>query len=474
MTIQKNKLLKSVLQYTFYHPAFLYVFILPVFTIVRLLGENMINTVKLLPVSISRMEYYLSVFFFIGIANLILIFVFKLMAKILYNNKHTTLALSRAISLIVSIVLIFTTYGIFYSENRELLYLVSSIHFCCIAYFSNLILLEIKNYKLNFNGDNIRLYRASNSALLSIILNLSALLVLILFNVLQLLDVREWYGNLCVILEIGLFFFLVFVKKYWKDLFGIVEKFPLVKLVYVVLTLLVGFLCCMVFAYVLFIYQNLAIILIPIVLGFTFLLTKEINKKIIFSIFSGTFSYGVIIMSLMSSFPLLIISDEVNFKAKYAALLTVEPIISVLVSLGLFLLIIKNKLSSDLLKTIKYNAISAIFIALLPIILFCFKSTETAICLLMFFLLYSLVETATQYCSRTLIINQEHHHHTVILGYYNKVVYTLFVPSLFIFIIHIIKRHFFTFSSDILVAIIIVVFIVLLFNILNLYFACKK
>lgn len=470
---QRRNLLMNVKRYTYQHPAFLYVFILPVFTIVRMLGEDVSNRQQLLPTTFSRFEYYLSIFFLIGIANFILPFLLRRIAKILYGKVTFTLQMSRFFAVIVSILFIATSYSLFFSTTPLSLYVFSGAHFFCIAYLSNLILLEMKDYNLQFTDKTVPFYRATNSAISSIMLNSIAFFAIGFFNLIQTFKIDNWYGICCVVLEVLFFIFLFFIKGYRNDFTALLRTTKLKKLILATLLFLFGFFFCMLFAYFIFFHPDVVIIFIPTVIYFAYRLSRKIQRKVILSIFSGTLSYGVILMCLMGSIPLLIVKNESQIKPEYTHLMSLEPVVSCCVSILLFLLIIKSKISTTVERSIQYNAICAVLIILLPIILYFFSINEAMLALLIFFVLYSTIETATLYCSSVLVLNQATNHNTLTLGYFNKTVYTLFMPSLFYLILKFVHLHCPDFSLSVLWSILITSLVVMLLNIFALYFTNK-
>lgn len=441
------------------HPFLIYLFILPVYTTNRVLGEDLPNNLKLLPNLYGRIEYYVLIFVLSGIGNLLLLFLLKFLKR----NDVDLLIKQRTYSLFIVLCFILTTYFMFFSMNYVFLLLASGVHFFCIAYLGNLAVIETKYYL--DKSENVNVGRAINSATGTLMIDfLSIVAVFVLAGLYWDNDVKR-YGIFCVALEISLFVYLLVFKKYYKAIAVFFHKKNSTIIFKELILFVMAIFVTMCFS--LLLYKSYLVLVLLFMLSSIcfFVLLRKIKTKNIALIISNNFSYSIFSIILMSSLPLFLLPVEIKYKDFYTNMILVEKFIAFLFALVFLFFVAKNKITIQKSFVIRQLFINASIVALLPVLLLAFsKASLIYILLPFFFLMYGIIETISQFVVRNVVMSFKEDNLTIYSQYFSRIIFQLLVPTLFLLIMIVFSYGSFLVYKNLLLTILLLSIIALLLS----------
>lgn len=426
----------------FKHPFFMYVFIIPVYTPTRILSADFSRYMTLIPSEYARLNYFLLVFFFIGFSGIVLSLLLKACYYFEEKKILSQLNKQRVYSLLISPMFIVSTYYMFFSPNCLYLTLISGLHYFCIAYLGNLAILETKYYKLPFNNKTKQFTKAVNSTLVAIIVNIFGVAFFLLLNFFRSQDEVIFYSYFCVFLECALFFYFLVAKSYWRDVLLYINNTSLGSII--VIFALFGFAvsACILSAELIFLNPLSILIFIPILPGYAFFMSKRVGFRNVQNVFSGSFSYGIVLLVFMTPILLNLQKGGLTNSGNYSELAIIEPVMGFLLAFLLFYSILKDFIKSDELSFNKQIIVSASIILVLPVILYRLKLSYSQLYIIIFFIAYSIIETFTQYGVRGIIFNIANDRDSILLNYFNIMILQAFTPAVYLSILYLNKKFF--------------------------------
>lgn len=457
------------------HPSLIYLFILPAFLPLRMLGEAMPVYQQIMHSDYQRIEFFLSAMIVFALMNIVLSGVTYLSkAWISGFTERENLIWMRSLALIFSVLFVVTSGFVVVPDSTTQLYFMTGIHFFLFAFFSNFVVVEAKQFKHAFSAKSGSFALQISNQLISINANLLAIVAFFIFS----LFLNNWgmliYQHYVVIIGVGLVFYLGVVKKYyrvflqlptlgWGRVWRLLGLYTFALLVAAAIALLfycsaqVVMLCC-----------------VAMMVIYTAALLTRFAIKDLLALWVSGLNYGIVLTALLSSLFVFLLPNAASIKI-YSWAIAIEPFMSLVVSMLVLYLIFKKIIVSE--GNSNYRYIAQCTWLIIPFGLAFVGLYHYLPALLLFiavaFLCYSLIESITRYATQQLIIEKYSVHGASTLYYYYGFIYEGIVPILFIGFVQFL-RHLMpaahpseVFYQAFLVVMVIVALVSLIFNVVK-------
>lgn len=431
--------LRQWIKVFFTHPMILYFFILPVYLPIRMLSEDVSRYHHIMPSAFMRVDYFIYVFAQVAISGLLLALGSRWVNRIVSKSDVTFISVQRSVGMLVSVAFIFSTYCLLSPVSYNEMFFASGLHYFCIAFFANLVILETKHYVLPVRSENLA--RLINNTVFGINLNLLGMVSFIIMNAFMIFASIPVYAHFCVLLECAFFAYLLLIRRYGFYLLNLLRSHKAIffrSLAGYGLMLLLGVLLSFIASLSVFV----ICVFIPFILGFAYYLFKHFERSNIQAIFTGNVAYGVLVVSISTPIIMLLFDKSAAYTQLYSRLSTFEPMISGLFVVLILCLILKGMITSETRSTYHCLYRGASIVVLLPIMAWLLLHHASWLWMLCLFLVYSSTESFTQYGVREIILKSNTDFEATLLNYYARMIWQGFVPAVYILVLAILSRLF--------------------------------
>lgn len=449
----------------FTHPMILYFFILPVYLPVRMLSEDITRYHHIMPSAFIRIDYFIYVFAQIAISGLLLALGSKWLHRIKPGFDSDFLSSQRGLAIFVSVMFIFSTYLLLSPKSYGWMFFASGVHYFCIAFFANLVILETKHFALPIDqGAPVRLI---NNTVFGINLNILGMISFLIMNVFLIVANIKAYAIFCVVLECVFLAYLFFVRQYGACLISLVRgNAYFLRMSLAIYGFILLFCVCISLAASVTVF--IICLFIPVMLVLAYYLYARFDGKNVRAIFAANFSYGVVVITIMTPIIMLLFNKNSFYVALYSRLAVFEPIISGLFVLLILWLILRGLITSKTRSTYSSLFGGAGLVVLLPFIAWLILHHTSGAWMIALFLCYSVTESFTQYGVREIILKSGSDYEATLFNYYARMIWQGFVPGLYILVLSIFS-HFFNLTESLFVSLTIMS----VFSLLLLLFCVK-
>lgn len=420
-------------RYFFKHPATQYLFILPAYLPIRSLDEQFPIYKELITNDFSRLYYFLFVLFQSAIAGILLSIMLKLMIKYKCINTENVLAHMRAYSLLIVVCFTWSTYILIYPVTPEQLYLMSGVHYFCISYLGNLIILETKHYNESRLKKTSSLNKALNSAAFGVNVDIMGMLSYFIIGFFISSHDIKYYGFFCCFMLVLFLLQLIFVRRYWQPVYRLFTSKSSVcySLFYYLITISL----CVSIAFIAFMTPYILIISFFGLFCVLKILKRTVSPISLLAIFTGASAYGVILVVLMTPIFIFSMQNAQSSINTYSYMMPYEPLISAIVITVILFFIVRGIIKPGVNNSSIFMFKSGIVTLLLPILLYFNGVTFNGFYVLLFFMLYSYIESSTQYGIREIIFNAKTDFISTLLNFYSSLTTRGVVSTLYLILI---------------------------------------
>ena len=295
-----------------------------------------------IPDTFGRLYFFIDMVLIVaGISFILAMMMFlnkRLLKKLTSKeNRHYF----RFFALVSTIGLLVTSSWMLKTHDKSILYTVMGLHFFFIKYLANFVVIEGKRHKVNLGKDVQKTKLSNNLILLNV--NFLAIITTVTFVVISSYSEPILISAIFMLEIVGVMHILLYFGA-GKAIHYMLLHINLRMLIMMAAYVMSGIIC--IFLGKLFYLSDyyFAVGILVFILIFGLLLSKSIKLKYILIAVNGGISYGVVLLTLMSSLLIFFLKSSYAVES-YEWMYTWEPIISLIVTLLYLSLILKHKIS---------------------------------------------------------------------------------------------------------------------------------
>jgi hypothetical protein len=327
----------------------------------------------------------------------------------LSSDDQENLHCCRLQALIYLIAITITSQIMLNNPKVLVIYTIMPIHFLLIRYLANYVMLEGRHYIVskNFKADK---NRKLSSNITSININALSIITIAYFSVLS--TNLHFLQNTILIIQVVTTLYVIFIKSHYRTLFYYLEQADTnafkvlgIRMFFIGLSIVASAfigICLMYFP------VSSAILLLALFIIIIPKLIKTFSRVHLIINFTASVGYGVVLFIVGASMLLFLFHDN-NIINTYKITYTLEPVMSLAVSLFFLKFILKNKVSDSDNNLLYYTSLSNLLLIAVAVSVIFLKLnlSYATICFIIILASYAIIEYTSSFNITQVIYKSE-------------------------------------------------------------------